>query len=530
MLMSRLTRASLLIAVFFSLDKILAIFRQVIIARQFGLSATLDAFNVANNIPDMLYVLITGGGLALAFIPVLSEVLTKEGRDKAWALFSQIANIAFLVTAVLALLITFFAEPLVRSAWGVAPGFSPAQQDLVIRLMRLDLIATLIFSFSGLAVAGLQANQHFLLPAMAPLMYNLGQIFGATILAPTIGYQIGPITLPAMGLGVQGLVYGVVIGAALHFTIQIPGLVIYGFRWRPKIDFHDAQVIQVLKLLGPRVLTMLFIQLTFIARDNIASHLAQGAVTALTYGYMIVQVPETLIGTAIGTALLPTLSEQVAKEEFEKFKETIHRAVQVMVAITLPAAVILILGIRPLLQVVFAFKGVGTDILYWAACGFLIGLVGQCLVEVGARSFYAQQDAITPLLAAGLNLCLYIVLANIGAKAMGTPGISLGDSFAFTSEAIALLIFLNLRFLRQQQGGGSFFKRVGQVFSSQPEFNKAVLRAIAAAILGGAVVVGSSALLTNHLPSLVIGVASMVLGVAVAMPLIWKELRMLVHL
>ncbi|MGD0709124.1 MAG: lipid II flippase MurJ, partial [Anaerolineaceae bacterium] len=200
------------------------------------------------------------------------------------------------------------------------------------------------------------------------------------------------------------------------------------------------------------------------------------------------------------------------------------------VAITLPGAIILILGIRPLLQVVFAFKGIGTDILYWTACGFLIGLIGQCLVEVGARSFYAQQDAITPLLAAGLNLCLYIVLANIGAKTMGTPGISLGDSFAFTSEAIALLVFLNLRFLRQQKGGGSLFKRVGQIFSSQPEFNKALLRAIVAAILGGAVVVGSSALLTNHLPSLVIGVGSMVLGVAVAMPLIWKELRMLVHL
>jgi putative peptidoglycan lipid II flippase len=528
--MSRLTRASLLIAVFFSLDKVLAIVRQVIIARQFGLSATLDAFNVANNIPDMLYVLITGGGLALAFIPVLSEVLTKEGRDKAWALFSQIANLAFLVTAGLALLITLFAEPLVRSAWGVAPGFSASQQDLVVSLMRLDLIATLIFSFSGLAVAGLQANQHFLLPAMAPLMYNLGQIFGATILAPTTGYQFGPITLPAMGLGVHGLVYGVVIGASLHFAIQVPGLIIYGFRWRPKIDFHDAKVIQVLKLLGPRVLTMLFIQLTFIARDNIASHLAQGAITALTYGYMIVQVPETLIGTAIGTALLPTLSEQIAKEELEKFKATIQRAVQVMVAITLPAAVILILGIRPLLQVVFAFKGVGTDLLYLTACGFLIGLIGQCLVEVGARSFYAQQDAITPLLAAGLNFCLYIILTNIGARSAGAPGISLGDSFAFTSEAIALLVFLNLRFLHSKQGGVSFFKRVGQVFASQPEFNKAFLRAAIAAVIGGGMVLGSGALLNEHLPSVVTGVSSMLLGVLIAMPFIWKELRMLLHL
>ena len=159
--MSRLTKTSLLLAFFFALDKIAAIFRQIIIARQFGLSAELDAFNVANNLPDMLFALISGGALAIAFIPVLSEVITRQGRDDAWELFSRIANLAFLVTGILAIIIAVSANGLVRWEIGVAPGFGEEQQKLVAMLMRLNLAATLIFSISGLVMAGLQANPAF---------------------------------------------------------------------------------------------------------------------------------------------------------------------------------------------------------------------------------------------------------------------------------------------------------------------------------------------------------------------------------
>ena len=200
--MSRLTRNVLLLAVLLAADKGLAIVRQVIIARQFSFSKDLDAFNVANNLPDLLFALISGGALALAFIPILTELFTKEGRPAAWDLFSRIANLAFIGTAVLALVVAVLAEPLVRSEIGVAPGFSMVQQDVVITLMRLNLIATLIFSISGLVMGGLQANQHFLLPALAPMLFNLGQIFGALILSPEKPYVLAGITLPAFGLGV----------------------------------------------------------------------------------------------------------------------------------------------------------------------------------------------------------------------------------------------------------------------------------------------------------------------------------------
>ena len=254
--MSRLTRVSILLAFFFALDKVVAFVRSILTARQFGLSRELDAFNVANNVPDLLFALISGGALAMAFIPVLAETRTIAGRDDTWRLFSRIANLAFVTTAGLAVIVALLAVPVVRS---IAPGFDAEQQSMVVMLMRMNLVATLIFSVSGLVMAGLQANQHFLLPAMAPLFYNLGQIFGVLILAPEQGYTIGGYTLPAFGLGVEGLVIGVIIGAVLHLGIQIPGLVYYRFAWSPGFGLNTEAVRKVLILIGPRLVTMMMI-------------------------------------------------------------------------------------------------------------------------------------------------------------------------------------------------------------------------------------------------------------------------------
>ena len=230
----------------------------------------------------------------------------------------------------------------------ITPGFTLEQQKLVVNIMRLDLIATLIFSLSGLVIAALQANQHFLLPAMAPSMYDLGMLFGVVILAPETGYHIGPFTLPAFGLGIYGVVYGTIIGAALFLLIQLPGLVKYKFHWTPAIDLHHPAVRKVLVLMGPRILTVFFIQLIFVARDNIASRLDIGSVSALAYGWLFMQVPETLIGTALATVLLPTISEQVAREQVDAYRQSLNRAIRIILALTIPATVLVAVGIRPL--------------------------------------------------------------------------------------------------------------------------------------------------------------------------------------
>ena len=361
-------------------------------------------------------------------------------------------------------------------------------------------------------MAGLQANQHFLLPALAPIFYNIGQIIGVTILSPTEGYTLGPITLPALGLGVEGLVIGVIIGALLHLGIQIPGLVKYNFRWIPRIDLKNEDVRKVLRLMGPRLLTMFFIQLIFIVRDNLASRLAAGAVTSLTYGWMIQQVPETLIGTAIGTALLPTLSEHFSTDQKAAFSETIQKAAKVLLALTLPIAAVLALGLRPLLGLAFDFGTDGTRLLTWVTAGFLLGLFGHSLKEVGARSFYARQNAIIPLVTAGINLILYALTGWLLYRPLGAAGIALTDSLVFTLEAVLLLVLLNRKVV------------------PPIKFESTWVRALLAAVTAGLVTWGLLALLEPRVNPIISGTVPMIVGFASALPWIRRELALLLKL
>lgn len=456
--MSHIARSTLIIALFFAVDKVLGFIRQVLIARQFGLTYDIDVFNAANNIPDLLSALISGGALGVALIPVLSEYLKKSGRPALWDLFSRILNLAFIVTAVISILIILFANLLVE--YVIAPGFPPDQKALTVELMRLDLFAILIFSISGLVMAGLQANQHFLLPAMAPALYNLGQIFGVAILAPSEGITIGGITLPAFGLGIHGLVYGVIMGAFLHLAIQIPGLVYYQFHWTPAINLRNPGVVKVLHLLGPRILTMFFLQVFFIARDNLASGLGEGSVTALNYGWFIMQVPETLLGTTIAIAILPTLSELFAQEKREQYGLTINNAVRVLLALTIPVAAIIAAVLPPLVESVFGFSAAGTGLVVLVSRAYLLGLTGHTLLEVAARSFYAQQDAKTPLYVAALNALVFILFAISLSRWIGAAGIALSNTIAFTGEALLLLYILNRREKRFLHASRTLFRAV----------------------------------------------------------------------
>jgi putative peptidoglycan lipid II flippase len=511
--LSHLTRTSLLLAFFFSFDKVLAFGRSVIIARQFQLSSELDAFNVANNLPDLLFALISGGALAMAFIPVLTETITTKDRAAAWDLFSRVANIAFVVTASVAVVIAIFADQIVRAEIGIAPGFDSGQQNLVAELMRLNLIATVIFSISGLVMASLQANKHFLLPALAPSLYNVGMIFGALVLSPSEAYTFGSITLPAFGLGVHGLVYGVIIGAALHLAIQIPGMIKFQFRWTPVLDIRNTGVIEVLKVVGPRLLTMFLIQLMFIARDNFASRLDQvGAVSALTYGWMIMQVPETLLGTAIATALLPTLAEHAAKKDWEAFRLIVEKATRVVLVLSLPIAAVIAAGLRPLAAAAFGFDEAGTDLLTLTTRVYMLTLIGYVLHEIIVRAFYARKEAWFPFFGAALRFVIYAIIgvtALTAFRQIGAPMIAFAE-FAITIEAFVLLTWLNRRIPSAVTVGGSIWRGLG------------------AALLSGITAYGLAVILPG--PGYITALAGMAVGGAIALIIVWPDAKLLFRL
>lgn len=510
--MKHVARSTIIVGVFFGLEKALGFVRQVIIARTFGLSQELDAFNAANNLPDLLFALISGGALTMALIPVLSEHLENDGSKAAWDLFSRIGNLLFLVSAGFSILLAIFAKQLVTAEWGIVPGFGPEQQDLVVELMRLNLIATLLFSMSGLMIAGLQANQHFLLPALAPSMYDVGTLFGVLILVPEEGLTFGGVTLPAFGLGIHGLVYGTIIGAFLFLAVQIPGLIRFKFRWTPRIELKNPGVQQVIRLMLPRIGTVFFIHVIFLAQDNFASRLAAGAVTALVYGWLFMQVPESLIGTAIGTALLPTLSEQNVRGDEEAFQGSLNATIRTILALTIPSAVLLIVGIRPLVGYLFTDPQ-AANLVAWTVRAYMLGLVGHSLLEVAARAFYARQKAITPLITSGLTAVAFILLGLVLAPWLGAPGIGLANTIAFTAEALVLLWLVGWK--------APAWKAIG----------KPVLRVISASLVSGGVLY----VLLNIIPiaslSTIVGIAIIagIFGVCglLVLPFIWPEVKTL---
>ena len=498
--LSFLARTSLLISAFFFLDKILAFVRVGIISRQFADTVELlDTFNAANNLPDVLFALISGGALALAFIPLMSEYLTTRGRAAAWDLFSRVANLAFLLTGSVAVIVAIFAEPIVNARLGIAPGFGPEQRVLLAELMRINLIGLVIFSISGLAMASLQANQHFLVPALAPTMYNVGQIVGAILLVPRFG--------------IHGLVYGVILGAALHLLVQIPALFRYGFQWTPALDLRHSGLIEALKLLAPRLLTMFGIQLIVIARDNLASRLDQvGAVTSLAYGWMIMQVPETLLATAIATAMLPTLSEFATRTDWSAFHLAVEKALRILIAFSLPVAAVMAAGINPLVRAAFGFDAETSTLVTWTTRAYLLTLTGFAIQEIAARSFYARKEPMVPLYAVILRLVLFLAIGILGItyfRQIGAPIIAFAE-IALLVESILLFSLLSQRMHKPLR-----------VWT-------AVLKGLVAALIGGV----TAYLLALYVPgsAVLTALLGMIAGGLVALPFIWSEIKLLLEL
>jgi putative peptidoglycan lipid II flippase len=423
---ARMARSSLVVMAAFVAAKLVGLLRERAIAHAFGASPEYDAYVAAFRIPDLLFTLIAGGALVTAFLPVFAGSLAKGDRQEAWTVSSGVTNLALAVTAVLAGLGAASAPWLVAHA--IAPGFDAPQQALTAHLMRVILIGTLVFSVSGVQMGILNAFHHFLLPALAPVAYNAGILFGALWLAPRFG--------------VTGLAYGVVLGAVLHLLVKVPGLVHYGFRWFPVLAWRDPGVRRVLWLMWPRVVAMGTVQAVFVVNTRLASGLTAGSLSALNYAWVLAQIPETLLGTAVGTVALPTLAEQAALHRLDEFRRTATNAVCMLVAASLPASVALwVLGgaaIGILLQTGRFGAGAASATLA-ALQMFAVGLVGQVALEVVARVFYARQDTITPMGAAALAMAVNIALALALVGPMGHPGLALANSVAVTFEVLVCL-------------------------------------------------------------------------------------------
>lgn len=428
----RIFISALIVGAGFFFSKVTGILDDLILARTIGPGPKLDAYYAAFGLPDLLFTLIAGGALAAAFIPVFTSFLTREDRSGAWKLASAVVNTAFIAAAIGSAILALFAPWIVTET--VGRGFASEYQQLCANLMRVILIGTVVFSISGVVMSALQANQHFFLPALAPIMYNLGILGGVIFLAPT--------------LGVWGPAIGVVIGAVLHLLIQVPGLIKYKATWTRRLGWRDADVRRVVKLMIPRILGLGAVQLAGVVTISLASTLVAGSVTALNYGWRVMQLPETLIATAIATAAFPTLSEFASRGQLAQLRGTLRTTLLVILALTIPATIGLLLFGQWIVRVLYGTSPEATLLITWAVQGYALGMIGHSMLEVTARTFYAQQDTWTPLYVAIGAMGVSIMASFLLRSWWGVGGLALANAIGVTVEVISLLLILRRRLNR----------------------------------------------------------------------------------
>jgi len=337
--------------------------------------------------------------------------------------------VALTLAAIIAALL---ADPIIK--YVLAPGFSPEKQALTIPLMRLLLVAPIIFSVSGVVMGILNAKQDFVLPGLAPIAYNLAIIGGAILLSPT--------------LGIYGLAIGAVIGAGLHFLVQVPGLIKVGARYSPRLSLRDPGVRQVLRLMAPRVLGLAIVQINFLVETILASNLGTGAVSALNYAWRVMLLPQGVVAQSVAIAAFPTFSDQFARGQLAQLRSALSATLRVIMFIAIPSAVGLLVLRVPLIQLIFQrgqFQDTSTELVAMALGFYALGLIGHSGVEILTRAFYGMHDTRMPVALGVVSLIVNLVLSLSLINVLGIAGLALANTIAALTEMIMLAWVLRSR-------------------------------------------------------------------------------------
>ncbi|MCP4417767.1 MAG: murein biosynthesis integral membrane protein MurJ [Chloroflexi bacterium] len=425
----QLLRSSVLVILFLGLGKVTGLVRLQLVARVFGTSAEYDAFTAANQLPEVFFVLIAGGSLAAAFIPVYSHYLNNESRKKSVQLGNTVLTLVILLLGLVSAVGAIIAPWLTRVV--LVPDFAPQAQQLTAVIMRVILIQTTIFGISGVLSSMLNAHQHFALPALAPLALDIGYVVGLYLFVPQ--------------LGIVGLAWGTVVGGILHIGIQLPALIKYRIGYRPALNWRLGGVQEIVRLMGPRIITLGTIQFADLFIIRLTSGLSEGSTSGYFYGYALMQLPETLFGTAIALVIFPTLAELFNAGKVKEMKETAVNALSIIWTLTIPAAALIVLLGQPAIAFLLEgdlFDANSTRLVFSVLLVFSIRLVSEATLEIVARLFYAQHDTRTPMFAYIGWLIVNVAIAYLLVDSLGVVGLAIASTVAFTLLS-TVLFWLN---------------------------------------------------------------------------------------
>lgn len=416
--------AAALVACFSVLSRLVGFFRDRILAGMFGAGDTLDIYFTAFRIPDLMFNLIIVGALSASFIPIFSQHFQSD-KQKAWLYTSNVLNIFVLLFLGIAILGAIFSQPI---AMLIAPGFSALKQDFVAQASTILFIGQLFFAVSMVFGSVLQSTKRFLLYSTAPIVYNLGIIFGALFFVPL--------------MGPMGLAWGTVLGAATHALVQTAGAYGLGYRYRWAFKL-DKDMITTLKQMIPRMLGLAVNQVNFLVMTSFASLLTVGTVTVLQFAYNLNFFVVGVIGVSYAVAAFPTFCENASSKE--RLRDSVSSTIRQVLFFVIPATIIFVLLRAQLVRLVFGagdFDWTATIATADTLAFFALSFFAQCLVFVLVRAFFALKDTWSPfaigLLATLFNLGLgYFLLPH-----SGVSGLSLSFSLSSMLQLALLWVFL----------------------------------------------------------------------------------------
>jgi putative peptidoglycan lipid II flippase len=425
---SGLVRAGLLLSGAFLVSRALGYVRTVVLGTTFGAGAELDAFFAAFRLPDLIFQVVAAGAMGSALIPVLAGLFESGDRSRAWRVVATVVNLLLVALTVLAVAAFIGAPLLVRA---LAPGFDDAGIARTIDLTRIMLVAPILLALGAVATAALNTEGRFTVAAVAPIVYNLGIIGGAVLLAPT--------------MGITGLAVGVVVGAVGHLAVQLPPLLRLGFRPMFRIDLEDQAARRVLALLGPRALGLGASQVTFIVMTALASSLGEGAVSVYAIAFALLQIPIGVIGVPLGVVIFPSISRVHAVGAVDEYVALVTRSVRLLVFAMVPIAALGVALRVPIVELLFGygkFDAADIDRTAGTLAAFLFGLPAHASIAVLARAFYARQDTRTPVVAAIVAVVINTGLGILFVGTLGLPGLAAAIAIAAWIEATLLLTLL----------------------------------------------------------------------------------------
>ena len=449
---ARLAGASGILALGNICSRVLGLVREIVLTYLFGASGAVDALQVAIIVPKAIYDLLIGGHINGAFVPVLSDVITRGGKAELWRVLSALISLVSAIVALLVLLLELFAPQIVPA---VAPGADIHTQRLAVDLLRLTAPALIFMSLFAVFSGALFALRSFTLPAFAGVVFNGCIVLVTLALAPSLalipeleGRSIAsPFLVARPSAGIIVVAVGWLVGASAQMLLQMPGLRLR--RLRPSVNWRHPALTSIGLLYLPVMLSLIID--TLVIRPfsyNLASQTIEGGIAIMNWATTLVQFPQGLVATAISVAILPTLARQSAEmtEAAQKaFKDTLGLGLRLATTLILPAATGLFVLAVPIIALLFengAFLAADTEITATALRLYLIGLPFAALDLLLVYAFYARKDTLRPALVGIVSLVCYLAAALLLFERFGLFSLMIADSvkhFVHASISAVLL-------------------------------------------------------------------------------------------